>query len=145
MLNVTELSILILDDDEDARLRYKEILSRHFSRFLIAGDNQQARELFRANDNVSVIVTTVNELMNNSAWLMDGICNDNPKVNIVIVGSISDVPTTIDFGGKKITFIPKPVESLSLRMTVFTACHDYMKNQSTEHSCLAPHSAGIGA
>ena len=125
MAKIKPLPILVVDDEKAIRLVHSSILSKYFKTVLVAENGEEAWEIFKSMDEIPVVITDVEMPVRNGVWLVNRIRQSNPATKIIIISAFTKNSVSIFSVYNNISFLPKPVDEMHLRLAALKAYENY--------------------
>jgi two-component system response regulator (stage 0 sporulation protein F) len=113
--------ILIVDDEENARIALSKILTRDGYHVVVAGNGQEALNYLQGND-VELIITDINMPEMNGMTFLRELNKTKPNSNVIMITAYGEVESYIEAMNLGVfEYINKPVKIDELRKILIKA------------------------
>ncbi len=120
-------TVLVCEDDENVLEEVSEVLSMFFDNVLVARDGNEGHELYKSNDDISLVVTDINMPNLNGLEMLSLIKDINKDQKCLVLSAHDDleyVLRIIELGVNQ--FIPKPYDIDDMLVKIFHIMENYM-------------------
>lgn len=124
-------TVLIVDDEENARIGLSCFLSQEGYDVETASDGEEALEILRHNPQTSLIISDINMPGMNGMSLLREVNRQHPETAIIMVTAYGEIETYIDamnLGAFEYLHKPVRIEELKLAMRKVLAKSGNLKN-----------------
>lgn len=124
-------TVLIVDDEENARIGLSHFLFQEGYDVTIACDGKEALEILRNNPHTSLIISDINMPGMNGMNLLREVNRQHPSMAMIMVTAYGEVESYIDamnLGAFEYLHKPVRTEELKLAMRKILARNDNNKN-----------------
>ncbi|MFZ5571122.1 MAG: response regulator transcription factor [Thermodesulfobacteriota bacterium] len=125
----TDLTVLVVEDDEAIQTMYSLSLKKRFTNVLIARDGLEGWELFLREKNagrvIPVVVTDAMMPRMDGPELMSNILKVSPATQIIIISGYYKSSISIHSARENVMYLPKPLDVMLLNIAVMKAFSHY--------------------
>ncbi len=125
----TDLTILVVEDDEAILAMYSLSLQKRFTKVLTAIDGLEGWEIFqqerKAGRIIPVVITDAMMPRMEGPDLMRNILKVSPATQIIIISGHYKSSITIHSARENVTYLPKPLDVMLLNIAVMKAYSHY--------------------
>lgn len=125
----TDLTILVVEDDEAVLAMYSLSLQKRFTNILTAKDGMEGWEIFqqewKAGRVIPVVITDAMMPRMDGMDLMQHILRISPATQIIIISGFYKGSITIHTARENVTYLPKPIDVMLLNIAVMQAYSHY--------------------
>ena len=131
MVTEERKTVLIVDDEENARIGLSHFLSQEGYEVETASDGEEALEILRVHPHTSLIISDINMPGMNGMSLLREVNRQHPETAIIMLTAYGEVESYIDamnLGALEYLHKPVRIDELKLAMRMVLAKSSNLKN-----------------
>ena len=125
MSKIRNMPILVVDDEPAIRQYHVASLKMDFADILQAANGLEAWEIFQKTVEIPLVITDIEMPEKDGIWLLNKIRETKPATQIIIVSGLTGNSVAIHSTRGNISYLPKPVAQIYLRLGAKAAYDRY--------------------